>query len=82
MEVYDQLVEKLSQVDSAQLAVIIPTILILYFVPSIIAIFRNPNQLKLIAVANIPAGLSWIAWLALIGWAVSGKELPKRQPKT
>ena len=81
MEIYDNFIEKISQVDVVQFAPLIPFILlflVVYFLPSIIAIFRHRSQLKLITLANIPAGVSWFAWFALIAWAVSGKELPKR----
>ncbi|NRA84694.1 MAG: superinfection immunity protein [Gammaproteobacteria bacterium] len=77
MEFFDQYINAFSEVSAVQLAVFIPMFLVVYFLPAMIAIFRNRNQLKLIAIANIPAGFSWIAWFALIGWAVSGKELKK-----
>lgn len=77
MEFFDKFINTLSETTATELMVIIPVTLVIYFVPTIIAIFRNRSQLKLVAIANIPAGLSWIAWVALIGWAVSGKALPK-----
>ncbi len=52
----------------------IPALLAIYFLPSIIASFRNRRHLATIFLANIPAGLSWIAWLALLAWAISGKQ--------
>lgn len=50
--------------------------LAVWFVPTIIAVFRNRAHLKPIALLNVPGGLSWIVWTALIVWAVSGKGPP------
>jgi len=47
--------------------------LILYFLPTLLAIFFNPSHLSKIAVLNIPAGFSLIAWAALLVWACTGK---------
>ncbi|GAB2512552.1 superinfection immunity protein [Microbulbifer agarilyticus] len=41
--------------------------------PSLLAIFFNRKHLGKIFLANVPAGLSWIAWVALLVWAVTGK---------
>ncbi len=51
----------------------IPTFLVIWFVPSLLAIFFNRAHLKLIFLANIPAGMSMIAWGGCIIWAVTGK---------
>ncbi|MDP4536600.1 superinfection immunity protein [Alkalimonas collagenimarina] len=56
----------------------IPLFLFIYFVPTLIAVFFNRNHLGKIALANIPAGFSVIAWCALIGVAFSGKLLTKK----
>lgn len=56
----------------------IPLFLIIYFVPTLIAVFFNRPHLGKIALANIPAGFSVIAWCALIGVAFSGKLLAKK----
>lgn len=55
----------------------IPLFLVIYFIPSLIAVFFNRKHLGKIALANIPAGFSVIAWCALIGVAFSGKFLNK-----
>lgn len=52
-----------------------------WFLPSILAIFLNRRHLGKIAAANVPAGLSWVAWLALLAWAVTGKMRVKRGQK-
>ena len=56
----------------------VPLFLVIYFVPTFIAIFFNRQHLGKIALANIPAGLSMIAWFGLIGVACSGKLLTKK----
>ena len=44
-----------------------------WFLPSLLALAFNRQNLGKIALLNIPAGFSWIAWLALFVWAVTGK---------
>ena len=44
-----------------------------WFLPSLLALVFNRQHLGKIALLNIPAGFSWIAWLALLVWAVTGK---------
>lgn len=50
----------------------IPLFLLFWFLPSALALFFNRKHLKYIAIANVPAGMSFIAWGALIVWACSG----------
>jgi hypothetical protein len=47
--------------------------LTVWFLPSVLALAFNRQHVGKIALLNIPAGLSWIAWLALLVWAVTGK---------
>lgn len=47
--------------------------LLVYFLPSLLAVFFNRRNLLTIAVLNIPAGFSLIAWGALVVWACTGK---------
>ncbi|MCW8093338.1 superinfection immunity protein [Alteromonas sp. ASW11-130] len=47
--------------------------LLIYFLPTLLAVFFNRRHLVKIAVLNIPAGFSFIAWGALIAWAATGK---------
>lgn len=58
------------------LAALVFVTLVVWFVPTVIAVFRNRTYLKPIALLNVPGGLSWIVWTALIVWAVSGKGPP------
>ncbi len=55
----------------------VPLLLLCWFLPSLLALFFNRKHLKLIALANIPAGLSVIAWGGCIIWAVTGKVWQK-----
>lgn len=65
----------------------IPLFLLIWFLPSLVAAFFNRGQLKYIAAANIPAGMSLIAWGALLVWAAGGRYSEKylakfkRQPQ-
>lgn len=61
--------------------IFIPFFVIIWFFPSVLAIFFNRKHLKLIFLANIPAGISFIAWGACILWAVSGKMSDKMLAK-
>ena len=45
----------------------------IWFLPSILAIFFNRSNVGKIFMANIPAGLSWVVWSALIFWAFTGR---------
>ncbi|HAW94417.1 MULTISPECIES: superinfection immunity protein [unclassified Arsukibacterium] len=56
----------------------VPLFLVIYFIPTLIAMFCNRRHLGKIALANIPAGLSVIAWFGLIGVAFSGKLRTKK----
>ncbi|WP_299594709.1 superinfection immunity protein [uncultured Microbulbifer sp.] len=54
----------------------------IWFLPSLLAIFFNRGHLGKIFLANIPAGLSWIAWVALLVWATTGKMSGKLAKNT
>ncbi len=55
---------------------------LVWFLPAILAFFFNRKQLKVIAVACVPAGFSIIAWCGLMLWAVTGNALNRfRQAK-
>ena len=69
-----EIIHQLSQLNPLFWIGFIPAFLAVYFFPSIIASFRNRRHLGKIFLANIPAGLSWIAWLALMAWAFSGEQ--------
>ena len=52
-----------------------------WFLPSLLALAFNRQHAGKIALLNIPAGFSWIAWLALLVWAVTGKLSDKLAAK-
>ncbi|MBU1439486.1 MAG: superinfection immunity protein [Gammaproteobacteria bacterium] len=56
----------------------VPLFLVIWFLPTILAVFFNRRQLKLIALANVPAGMSFIAWGGCIVWAVTGNLWQKK----
>ncbi|WP_333609597.1 superinfection immunity protein [Arsukibacterium sp.] len=47
--------------------------LAVWFLPSLLALLFNRRHAGKIAVFNVPAGFSVIAWAALMVWAVTGK---------
>lgn len=47
--------------------------LTVWFLPGLLALVFNRQHAGKIALLNIPAGFSWVAWLALLMWAVTGK---------
>ena len=47
--------------------------LVVWFLPSLLALAFNRQHAGKIALLNIPAGFSWVAWIALLVWAVTGK---------
>lgn len=46
---------------------------VVWFLPSLLALAFNRQHAGKIALLNLPAGFSWIAWVALMVWAVTGK---------
>jgi len=60
-----------------QYVTFIPLFLIVYFIPTILAYFFNKNNLKIIAIANIPAGFSMLIWFALIIFSITGNASEK-----
>lgn len=55
--------------------------LVVWFLPSLLALAFNRQHAGKIALLNIPAGFSWIAWVALLIWAVTGKLSDKLAAK-
>lgn len=48
---------------------LIPVLLILYFLPGLIAGFRNHDQTNAIFILNIFLGWTFIGWVAALVWA-------------
>ena len=64
-----------------QLTLVGTCMVAVWFLPVILALFFNRKQVKLIAIACVPAGLSVIAWSAVLMWAVTGKAVEKYLPQ-
>jgi uncharacterized membrane protein len=78
METITQIYE---QTSAPFLILIVSICLLVWFAPAIVAVFLNPKHAKLIAIACIPAGFSFIAWGAVMVWAVTGKVVDKYKDK-
>ncbi|WP_337881482.1 superinfection immunity protein [Rheinheimera sp.] len=73
MEFINDFTAKLMAMNGFTLAGFIVLFLLVWFLPTLLASLFNRKHLGKIALLNIPAGFSWIAWAALIGWAATGK---------
>ncbi len=69
------------QADTPFLVGMIALFLLVWFLPSLLALLFNRQHAGKIAMLNIPAGLSWIAWGALCVWAVTGQLSKKLASK-
>ncbi|WP_299944800.1 superinfection immunity protein [uncultured Microbulbifer sp.] len=67
------MLEVFSGISLAKGVIFIVLFLLVWFLPSVVAFFFNRRNFGKICLANIPALLSWVAWFALLAWAVSGK---------
>ena len=73
MEFLNQMYQQLATASLGVWLVVIPLTFIIWFIPTLLAIFFNRKHLKKIFIVNIPAGFSFVAWGACIAWAISGK---------
>ena len=77
MEILNSLIDPLMQIwqqaDTPFLILFGVFFLLVWFLPSLLALAFNRQHAGKIALLNVPAGFSWIAWVALIVWAVTGK---------
>jgi uncharacterized membrane protein len=73
MELLNQTYQQLATASLGVWLVVIPLTFIIWFIPTLLAIFFNRKHLKKIFIVNIPAGFSFVAWGACIAWAISGK---------
>lgn len=74
----DSFLQTLSAMSLTQGLVFVAFFLAVWFLPAILALFLNRKHLGKIFLASIPAGLSWVAWVALLAWAVTGKMRLKK----
>ncbi|AZQ85072.1 superinfection immunity protein [Colwellia sp. Arc7-635] len=63
------------------IALVFVGVFILWFLPAMLALIFNRKQFKLILLACIPAGLSFIAWGGVLVWAISGRAVAKYTSK-
>ncbi|NMH60728.1 superinfection immunity protein [Alteromonas ponticola] len=72
----NQYIEQFTQIwtqsDATSLVLFGLVFLFVYFLPTVLAVFFNRRHLVKIAVLNVPAGFSIIAWGALTVWAATG----------
>ena len=73
METITTFIAELQQMNTLALIGFGLLFLVVWFLPSVLAAIFNRQHLGKIALLNIPAGMSWIAWFALLAWAVTGK---------
>ena len=50
------------------------TILLLYFIPSVIAFMRAHSNFASIFVVNLFLGWTFLGWVVCFAWSVSGKQ--------
>jgi hypothetical protein len=48
--------------------------LIIYFVPSIVAVLRRHHQMKALVALNIFLGFSYIGWVVALVWALTDER--------
>jgi hypothetical protein len=77
-EKIDQIQQLFAGQNGSMIIVLGLVVLIFWFLPAILAAFLNRKHFKKILIACIPAGFSFIAWFALIGWAATGKITEKK----
>ncbi|MCA1928559.1 superinfection immunity protein [Rheinheimera sp.] len=80
-QLFDRFVQAWQQADLVFLVGFGLLFFVVWFLPSLLALAFNRQHAAKIAVLNLPAGFSWIAWLALIVWAVTGKLSDKLAEK-
>ncbi|MDR6985072.1 putative RND superfamily exporter protein [Rheinheimera pacifica] len=70
---FDFFMSQLTSMNLIQAVAFTLFFLFVWFLPTVVALFFNRRNLKVIFVANVPAIISWIVWFGLMGWAATGK---------
>lgn len=65
----------------AQFAIVGALVLFVWFLPALVALIFNRKQVKLIALACVPAGFSLIAWGGVMIWALTGNVVNRFNKK-
>lgn len=77
-----EMLEKIFVSENYGLIAIVSIVAIaLWFLPAFLALFFNRKHFKLILIACIPAGFSFIAWGGVLIWATTGKVVEKYKKK-
>ncbi len=77
----DQYQTAIAEMSVWKMIFITTLIVVITFLPTAIAFFRNPGNIKKIFVANLGALLSGTVWFAALIWAVSGRDNPIKKNK-
>lgn len=77
----ENLISYYEQASGLYLAMLGAAVLVLWFLPAMLALAFNRKHFKLILIACVPAGFSIIAWTGLMVWAVTGKVVDKYRSK-
>ena len=78
-EKIEQMQQLITGKSASMIIVVSLIILVFWFLPAILAVFLNRRNFKIILAACIPAGFSFVAWFALICWAITGKLIDKKK---
>ena len=78
----DEFLTNLENITGPEMILIGALMLVVWFLPALLALFFNRKHVKLILIACVPAGLSLIAWSGVMVWAVTGKVVDKYRDKT
>lgn len=77
----DQIIGIFNSISIWQFIILALIVVLLWFLPAILSLFFNPQHTKLITLACIPAGFSFIAWGGVMVWAVTGKVFDRFKDK-
>lgn len=65
---------KIKSEGAGSITVIVLIAIFIAFAPILVAIVRRYPNKRIVAVAYILALISWVAWLAVLAWAATGKR--------
>ena len=77
----DALSQFFATTDPMLLMVVGALVLLTWFLPALVALVFNRKQFKLILLACVPAGFSFIAWSGVMVWALTGNMLNRFRKK-
>lgn len=77
----NEFVSQLENASAFKWSIVILLMLFVWFLPVLLALVFNRRQIKLIALASVPAGFSIFAWSAVLIWSVTGKAVEKYLPE-